>query len=185
MEQKRKEKTLAVLHPDCHDLFCSCLGDELSKVLLTWDEAVTQRKCWAEQGKKVVFTNGCFDLLHPGHIKYLEDAKALGDVLILGLNADDSISRLKGDSRPINPLKDRAAMLMGLKSMDAVVAFEEDTPQNLIALLLPDVLVKGGDYAADEIVGAKEVRDAGGEVIVVPFLDGYSSSKLIERIKAS
>jgi len=176
---------LAFLHTDCHHLFRACLGDELSQSLLTWGEAKQLREQWAAQGKKVVFTNGCFDLLHPGHIKYLEDAKALGDVLILGLNADASISRLKGDSRPINPLKDRAAMLMGLKSMDAVVAFEEDTPQNLITLLLPDVLVKGGDYEADDIVGAKEVRDAGGEVIVVPFLDGYSSSKLIERIKTS
>ncbi len=176
---------MVVLYTDCHHLFCYCLGDELNQPLLTWDEAEQLRQQWAAQGKKVVFTNGCFDLLHPGHIKYLEDAKALGDVLILGLNADASISRLKGDSRPINPLKDRAAMLMGLKSMGAVVAFEEDTPQNLITLLLPDVLVKGGDYEADDIVGAKEVRDAGGEVIVVPFLDGYSSSKLIERIKAS
>ncbi|MDQ6980103.1 MAG: D-glycero-beta-D-manno-heptose 1-phosphate adenylyltransferase [Ghiorsea sp.] len=153
--------------------------------LLSWEEAKALRETWAEQGQRVVFTNGCFDLLHPGHIQYLNDAKALGDKLILGLNADASISRLKGDSRPINPLKDRAAMLMGLKSMDAVVAFEEDTPQNLITLLLPDVLVKGGDYTADDIVGAKEVRDTGGEVIVVPFLEGYSSSKLIERIKAS
>jgi len=161
------------------------LGDELNQPLLTWDEAKQLREQWAEQGERVVFTNGCFDLLHPGHVKYLADAKALGDVLILGLNADASISRLKGDSRPINPLKDRAAMLMGLKSIDAIVAFEEDTPQNLIALLLPDVLVKGGDYTADDIVGAKEVCDAGGEVVVVPFLEGYSSSKLIERIKAS
>ena len=153
--------------------------------LFSRDEAVTLRRQWAEQGKKVVFTNGCFDLLHPGHIQYLNDAKALGDVLMLGLNADASISRLKGSTRPINPLHDRAAMLNGLKAVDAVVAFEEDTPQKLISLLLPDVLVKGGDYVADDIVGAKEVRDAGGEVVVVPFLDGYSSSKLIERIKAS
>ncbi|WP_038250360.1 D-glycero-beta-D-manno-heptose 1-phosphate adenylyltransferase [Ghiorsea bivora] len=156
----------------------------MNQNLLSWEEAKALRAEWAEQGQKVVFTNGCFDLLHPGHIQYLNDAKALGDKLIMGLNADASISRLKGNSRPINPLKDRASMLMGLKSIDAVVAFEEDTPQNLIALLLPDVLVKGGDYTADDIVGAKEVRDAGGEVIVVPFLDGYSSSKLIERIKA-
>jgi len=175
---------LVVLYFDCHDLFCYRLGNELSH-LLSWDEALKLRETWAKQGKRVVFTNGCFDLLHPGHIQYLNDAKALGDVLILGLNADASISRLKGDSRPINPLQDRAAMLMGLKAVDAVVAFEEDTPQKLIAMLLPDVLVKGGDYNADDIVGAKEVREAGGEVVVVPFLDGYSSSKLIERIKAS
>jgi len=153
--------------------------------LLSWEEAKKRRNSWKKQGEKVVFTNGCFDLLHPGHIQYLNDARALGDVLVLGLNADDSISRLKGSSRPINPLLDRAAMLRGLKSVDAVVAFEADTPQDLIALLLPDVLVKGGDYAAADIVGAKEVRAAGGEVIVVPFLPGYSSSKLIERIKAS
>ena len=176
---------MVVLHADCYDLFCDCLGNELSQNLLSWQEAKVLRDVWVEQGQKVVFTNGCFDLLHPGHIQYLNDAKALGDKLIMGLNADASISRLKGDSRPINPLKDRAAMLMGLKSVDAVVAFEEDTPQKLIALLLPDVLVKGGDYAAADIVGAKEVRDAGGEVVVVPFLEGYSSSKLIEKIKAS
>ena len=157
----------------------------MNSPLLSWDEVKQLREQWAAQGKKVVFTNGCFDLLHPGHIKYLNDTKALGDVLILGLNADASISRLKGSTRPINPLKDRAAMLNGLKAIDAVVAFEEDTPQKLIAKLLPDVLVKGGDYAAADIVGAKEVRAAGGEVIVVPFLDGYSSSKLIERIKSS
>ncbi|MDX8381433.1 MAG: D-glycero-beta-D-manno-heptose 1-phosphate adenylyltransferase [Ghiorsea sp.] len=153
--------------------------------LLSWEEAEKQSTLWKDQGKKVVFTNGCFDLLHPGHIQYLADARALGDVLVLGLNADDSISRLKGSSRPINNLEDRAAMLMGLKSVDAVVAFEEDTPQKLISLLLPDALVKGGDYNTDDIVGAKEVRACGGEVIVVPFLKGYSSSKLIERIKAS
>jgi D-beta-D-heptose 7-phosphate kinase/D-beta-D-heptose 1-phosphate adenosyltransferase len=161
------------------------LGDDLSQALLSWDDTLKLRKSWANQGKKVVFTNGCFDLLHPGHIKYLEDAKALGDILIIGLNADGSISRLKGDSRPINPLHDRSAMLMGLKAVDAVVAFEEDTPQKLIALLLPEVLVKGGDYEADDIVGAQEVREHGGEVVIVPFLDGYSSSQLIERIKAS
>jgi len=175
---------LVVLRVDCDHLFCYCLDDELSH-LLNWDEALELRQTWAMQAKKVVFTNGCFDLLHPGHIKYLNDAKVMGDVLIVGLNADASISRLKGNSRPINPLTDRAAMLMGLKSIDAVVAFEEDTPHKLISMLLPDVLVKGGDYAPDDIVGAKEVRDAGGEVIVVPFLAGYSSSKLIERIKAS
>jgi len=148
-----------------------------------WMDAKDTRDAWATATKKVVFTNGCFDLLHPGHVRYLEDAKALGDVLIIGLNADESISRLKGASRPINPLKDRAHMLMGLKAVDLVVSFEEDTPLNLIQTLLPDVLVKGGDYLPDDIVGAKEVREHGGEVIVVPFLDGYSSTNLINRIK--
>ncbi len=181
MECEEERKSYDFVCVDCGFKLFDCLGDDLSD----WHESAELCKTWKAQGQKVVFTNGCFDLLHPGHIQYLNDAKALGDKLIIGLNADDSIARLKGSSRPINPLKDRAAMLMGLKAVDAVVAFEEDTPLNLISLLLPDVLVKGGDYAADDIVGAKEVRDAGGEVIVVPFLDGYSSSKLIERIKAS
>ncbi|MDX8383375.1 MAG: D-glycero-beta-D-manno-heptose 1-phosphate adenylyltransferase [Ghiorsea sp.] len=153
--------------------------------LATWDEAQACCNKWKQEATKVVFTNGCFDLLHPGHIKYLADAQALGDVLVVGLNADASIARLKGETRPINPLLDRAAMLMGLKSVDLVVDFAEDTPLKLIAALLPDVLVKGGDYVADEIVGASEVVAAGGEVIVVPFLQGYSSTRLIERIALS
>jgi rfaE bifunctional protein nucleotidyltransferase chain/domain len=153
--------------------------------LTALNEAKEIRDIWDKASKKVVFTNGCFDLLHPGHVRYLEDAKALGDVLIVGLNADASISRLKGESRPINALKDRAHMLKGLRAVDLVVSFEEDTPLDLITKLLPDVLVKGGDYEPDDIVGAKEVRDHGGKVIVVPFLDGYSSTKLINRIKQS
>jgi len=184
LECEKERKSYNFICADCGFKLFDCLGDDLSN-LLSWDEALELRKAWEKQEEKVVFTNGCFDLLHPGHIQYLEDAKALGDRLIIGLNADESITRLKGESRPINPLNDRAAMLMGLKSVDAVVAFAEDTPQKLIAMLLPDVLVKGGDYEADAIVGAKEVRNAGGEVIVVPFLDGYSSSQLIKRIKAS
>lgn len=142
------------------------------------------RKQWKEQGKTVVFTNGCFDLLHPGHIDYLQKARHLGDLLIVGLNDDDSIRRLKGDSRPVNHLADRKTMLEALKSVDAVVAFSEDTPINLIEALLPDILVKGGDYQADDIVGAPEVRASGGRVEVIPFLDGYSSSTLIHKIKS-
>lgn len=161
------------------------LGDELSVALTPWPEAKIHRQTLADAGKKVVFTNGCFDLLHPGHIKYLEDAKALGDFLIIGLNSDASIVRLKGESRPINSLNDRATMLRGLKAVDLIVSFDEDTPLQLIGTLLPDLLVKGGDYAADDIVGAKEVREHGGQVVVVPFLKGYSSSNLIKRIKAS
>ena len=131
----------------------------------------------------MVFTNGCFDLLHPGHINYLEDAKKMGDILIIGLNSDDSIRNLKGPLRPVNGLADRAHMLTALRSVDLVVPFSQDTPINLIKALLPDVLVKGGDYMPDDIVGAKEVSKAGGEVIVVPFLGGYSSTTLINRIK--
>lgn len=162
--------------------------EQLNKLMLhltSWDKAKIIRQSWSDSSKRVVFTNGCFDLLHPGHVQYLKDAKALGDVLIVGLNADASISRLKGETRPINPLDDRAAMLIALEAVDLVVAFEEDTPLLLIQALLPDVLVKGGDYTSENIVGAKEVIEHGGHVIVVPFLEGYSSSKLIQRIQAS
>lgn len=146
-------------------------------------EAVNLRKFWHERDKRVVFTNGCFDLLHPGHVTYLESAKELGDILIVGLNSDDSIRQLKGPSRPINNLADRAHMLAGLRSVDLVVPFSEETPIELIKALLPDLLVKGGDYLPDDIVGAKEVREAGGEVIVVPFLAGHSSTDIINKIQ--
>jgi len=142
-------------------------------------------KQWRIQNKHIVFTNGCFDILHPGHIAYLEKAKAFGDILIIGLNNDDSIHRLKGFSRPINSLTDRSIMLAALNAVDMVVSFAEDTPLKLIQSLQPDILVKGGDYQSDEIVGAEEVRNSGGKVIVVPFVDGYSTSALIERIKTA
>ncbi|MDX8407174.1 MAG: adenylyltransferase/cytidyltransferase family protein, partial [Mariprofundaceae bacterium] len=123
------------------------------------------------------------DLLHPGHVHYLRDAKKLGDILVIGLNDDDSIQRLKGPTRPINKLEHRACMLAALKPVDLVVPFSEDTPLNLITALMPDVLVKGGDYAPDDIVGAEEVRANGGEVIVIPFLEGHSSTGMIRRIR--
>ncbi len=148
-------------------------------------EAVRRREQWREGNKRVVFTNGCFDLLHPGHVTYLEDARSLGDILIVGLNSDDSIRQLKGPPRPVNRLADRAHMLAGLRSVDLVVPFSEETPINLIRALLPDVLVKGGDYRPEDIVGAKEVREAGGEVVVVPFLVGHSSTNLIRKIQKS
>jgi len=147
------------------------------------NQALQQVQQWRTENKCIVFTNGCFDLLHPGHIDYLAKAKALGDVLILGLNDDDSIHRLKGPSRPINSLADRAIMLAALKSVDLVVPFAEDTPQKLISALMPDILVKGGDYEPDDIVGAEAVRKGGGEVIVMPFVDGHSSTSLIKRIQ--
>jgi len=146
-------------------------------------EAKKKLEKWRLQDKRIVFTNGCFDLLHPGHIDYLQKSRALGDVLIIGLNDDDSVRRLKAPTRPINPLPDRAIMLTALKSVDMVVAFPEDTPLELIKSLMPDVLVKGGDYEPDSIVGAKEVRESGGKVIVMPFVDGHSSSALIARIR--
>jgi len=146
-------------------------------------EAQKKLEEWHLQGKRIVFTNGCFDLLHPGHIDYLQKSRTLGDVLIIGLNDDDSVRRLKGPTRPINPLPDRTIMLTALKPVDMVVAFPEDTPLELIKSLMPDVLVKGGDYEPDSIAGAKEVRESGGEVIVMPFVGGHSSSALIARIQ--
>jgi len=148
-----------------------------------WEAARQQVSEWRASGKTIVFTNGCFDLLHPGHIDYLSKARALGDVLIVGLNDDQSITGLKGPNRPINPLADRALMLAALKAVDLVVPFAEETPLELIKTLLPDILIKGGDYEPDAIVGAKEVRDNGGHVSVITFVDGHSSTALIKRIQ--
>ena len=135
------------------------------------------------RNERVVFTNGCFDLLHPGHVEYLEQAKSLGDVLVVGLNTDDSVRRLKGSGRPLVGERDRARVLAGLASIDAVTLFGEDTPLELLARLLPDVLVKGGDYTVAEIVGRQAVEAAGGTVTVVPFVGNYSTSGLLERVK--
>jgi len=151
--------------------------------LMPLSQAQEQVAAWRREKKRIVFTNGCFDLLHPGHVHYLQAARALGDFLIVGLNDDDSIRRLKGPTRPVNDLSHRACMLAALKPVDMVVPFSEDTPLNLISALLPDVLVKGGDYAPDDIVGAADVRQNGGEVIVIPFLDGHSSTGMIARIR--
>jgi D-beta-D-heptose 7-phosphate kinase/D-beta-D-heptose 1-phosphate adenosyltransferase len=131
----------------------------------------------------VVFTNGCFDVLHRGHVEYLAQARAMGDALVVGLNADDSVRRLKGPSRPVNPEDDRAFVLAGLEAVDAVVLFGEDTPRDLIAGLLPDVLVKGGDYRPEDIVGAREVEEAGGRVVVAPLVPGRSTTSILERAR--
>jgi len=129
------------------------------------------------------FTNGCFDLLHPGHVKYLEDVRALGDFLVVGLNGDASVSRLKGPSRPLQDERARAMVLLGLRSVDAVVKFEEDTPLDLITALQPDILAKGGDYTADTVVGREVVEARGGRVVLVPFLPGHSTSAIVDRIR--
>jgi D-beta-D-heptose 7-phosphate kinase/D-beta-D-heptose 1-phosphate adenosyltransferase len=134
-------------------------------------------------GEKIVMTNGCFDVLHAGHVSYLEEAKSLGDRLIVAVNDDDSVRRLKGKNRPINSLEDRMQVLAGLAAVDWVVAFADDTPAKLISTVLPDVLVKGGDYKPDEIAGAREVLENGGEVRVLSFKDGRSSSRIIERMR--
>jgi D-beta-D-heptose 7-phosphate kinase/D-beta-D-heptose 1-phosphate adenosyltransferase len=136
------------------------------------------------QGKKIVFTNGCFDIIHSGHVIYLSQAKQLGDILIIGLNTDSSVSELKGPGRPVNNQIDRAIVLSALKSVDFVVFFEEDTPYNLIKLLQPDVLVKGGDYTVENIVGADIVRQNGGEVKIIPLVQGKSTSNIIEKINS-
>jgi D-beta-D-heptose 7-phosphate kinase/D-beta-D-heptose 1-phosphate adenosyltransferase len=133
--------------------------------------------------RTVVFTNGCFDLLHPGHIEYLAQARALGDVLVVGLNSDASVRRLKGPGRPLVDEADRAAVLAGLRSVDAVTVFDEDTPLELLSVLLPDVLVKGGDYDLDGIVGRDAVEKAGGDVRVLPFVEGYSTTDILTRLK--
>jgi len=134
------------------------------------------------RNERIVMTNGCFDVLHAGHVSYLEEAKSLGDRLIVAVNDDASVRRLKGDSRPINALEDRLLVLAGLAAVDWVVPFAEDTPARLIQAVLPDVLVKGGDYKPDEIVGGKEVLKNGGEVRVLAFRDGHSSSRIIDRL---
>jgi len=131
----------------------------------------------------VVFTNGCFELLHRGHVEYLAQARALGDVLVVGLNSDASVRRLKGAGRPLVAEADRAAVVAALRCVDAVTVFDEDTPLELISSLLPDVLVKGGDYHLDDIVGREVVEEAGGEVRVLPFVVGYSTTKILDRLK--
>jgi D-beta-D-heptose 7-phosphate kinase/D-beta-D-heptose 1-phosphate adenosyltransferase len=131
----------------------------------------------------LVFTNGVFDILHRGHVEYLDHARRLGDAMVVGLNTDDSVRRLKGPMRPVNGEVDRAVVLAGLCSVDAVVLFGEDTPYRLISALLPDVLVKGGDYRAEDIVGAREVTEAGGRVVVAPLLAGRSTTNILERAR--
>ena len=135
-----------------------------------------------DEGSRIVFTNGCFDLLHVGHITYLEKAKEMGDVLVVGLNSDDSVLRLKGEGRPVKKLESRMAVLAGLSSVDAVIVFSEDTPLQLIKKVRPDVLVKGGDYTINQIVGADFVHELGGEVKTIDFVEGYSSSSIIEKL---
>lgn len=134
--------------------------------------------------QKVVFTNGCFDILHLGHITYLAQARQLGDALVVGLNSDASVRRLKGPSRPVNDQNARAQLLAALECVDYVVFFEEDTPFNVITQVVPDVLVKGGDYSIDNIVGADFVMQNGGKVLTIPFVNGFSTTSIIENLKA-
>ncbi|MBK8521478.1 MAG: D-glycero-beta-D-manno-heptose 1-phosphate adenylyltransferase [Chitinophagaceae bacterium] len=153
--------------------------------IFTLTELKHQVKRWRLTNKKIVFTNGVFDILHEGHIASLSEAAVHGHILIVGINADASVKRLKGDSRPVNNEGSRTLLMASLVMVDAVVLFEEDTPLNLITALLPDVLVKGGDYTIEQIVGAKEVMANGGEVKIVPILEGFSTTGIIERMKSS
>jgi D-beta-D-heptose 7-phosphate kinase/D-beta-D-heptose 1-phosphate adenosyltransferase len=134
------------------------------------------------KGKKIIFTNGCFDLLHIGHVRYLEEARSLGDLLVVGVNSDSSVRGLKGPNRPILPQGERAEILSGLGCVDYVTIFDEPTPLNLISLLHPDVLVKGGDWTKEATVGWETVERTGGEVVILPFVEGSSTSHLIETI---
>jgi D-beta-D-heptose 7-phosphate kinase/D-beta-D-heptose 1-phosphate adenosyltransferase len=136
-------------------------------------------------GKRVVFTNGCFDLLHPGHVDCLEKSRALGDVLVVGINSDASVRGLKGERRPLVSEADRARVVGALAAVDYVTIFDEPTPRELIARVLPDVLVKGGDWAPDQIVGREEVEATGGRVVSIPFLAGYSTTNLMERLQSA
>lgn len=138
---------------------------------------------WQNAGNSIVFTNGCFDILHYGHVDYLEKARAMGDKLVVGLNSDASVSRFKGTDRPIQDQNSRARILASLQFVDLVVLFDEDTPKDLISALIPNVLVKGSDYLAENIVGAEVVKKTGGEVKTIDFVPGYSTSRIIEKIK--
>lgn len=140
-------------------------------------------EAWKKAGKTIVFTNGCFDLLHPGHIQYLREAAECGEKLVVGLNSDASVTRIKGPDRPVNDVTFRKTMLENLKPVDLVCIFEADTPIDLIRQVRPDVLVKGGDYKPDEVVGGDYVSSYGGRVEVLSFVEGYSSSSIITKIK--
>lgn len=151
--------------------------------IITQDALMQQATRWRLQNKKIVFTNGVFDILHQGHIASLSEAASYGDVLVVGVNANDSVRRLKGPGRPVNDEQARALMLASLLMTDAVILFNEDTPLNLITALLPDVLVKGGDYTVEQIAGAKEVLAAGGTVKIAQIIEGISTTAIIEKMK--
>ena len=151
--------------------------------VLNLEQAILRFGPAKRNGRRVVFTNGCFDLLHPGHISSVEHARSLGDVLIVGVNSDASVRQLKGEGRPLIPERERAEILAALECVDGVLIFDDLTPQRVIAALLPDVLVKGGDWPGDQIVGREEVETAGGRVVSVPVMPGYSTTEILKKIR--
>ena len=155
--------------------------EDIIKKIVPFDQIESLFSDSFREQHKLVFTNGCFDVLHRGHIYYLSRARELGDLLVLGLNSDESVSRLKGPGRPVNQQQARAEVLGGLAFVDHIVIFPEDTPLNLINAVRPHVLIKGGDYKVNEIVGYQEVRSWGGKVTTIPLLKGYSSTSIIDR----
>jgi rfaE bifunctional protein nucleotidyltransferase chain/domain len=159
-------------------------GDPLHPAVLTLEELILQFGPGKRNGRRVVFTNGCFDLLHPGHIKLLEAARAMGDALVVGLNSDESVRALKGAGRPVIPEQERAEILANFECVDGVVVFDELTPQKTVAALLPDILVKGGDWPGDQIVGREEVEAAGGKVVLIDVVEGHSTTEILRKIRA-
>lgn len=155
----------------------------MTKKILTRDELFIERERLRDAGQKLVFTNGVFDILHVGHVRYLQQARELGDALVVAINSDASVRELKGEARPLMTQDERAEILAALASVDYVTIFDDLSPRSLIAALLPDLLVKGGDYALHQIHGREEVEAAGGRVVSLPFVEGASTSKLIERMK--
>jgi len=158
-------------------------GDLIPQKILTAEEAARRVAQWRLLGKTIAFTNGVFDILHPGHIFSLTQAAKEADMLIVGLNTDSSVRRLKGEQRPVNKQDSRALVLASLQVVDLIVLFDEDTPLTLINLLMPDVLVKGGDYTVEQVAGSKEVIAAGGRVVINPILEGHSTTGLIQAMK--
>ena len=150
--------------------------------ILSLNQLRIERELLRQAGKNVVFTNGCFDLLHPGHVRYLQQARALGDALIVALNSDRSVRELKGDKRPILTEAERSEVMAALACVDFVTVFDEPTPREIISALLPDILVKGGDWGIDSIIGREEVEAAGGKVMSLAFVEGCSTSDVIDRI---
>jgi rfaE bifunctional protein nucleotidyltransferase chain/domain len=159
--------------------------EKIRSKILSGIDLSRQLSIWRFQGQKIVFTNGCFDILHRGHVEYLAKAATLGDKIVIGLNTDQSVKRLKGADRPLQDQESRALMLASLSFVDAVVFFDEDTPRELILHVQPDVLVKGGDYNPADIVGHDTVKAKNGQVITIEFLEGYSTSRIIKKIKKS